>query len=113
MFAEFNWWLLIVGLAVGAGLAWLVLADTRRHEDEVEDRELAAEALWLEDAMAQAGTPVDAATAEHLLRLHRAYLRVPPSDLDGPHGPDEPATDEVAQRDVTDHAPAARPIPRD
>lgn len=95
MFAEFNWWLLIVGLVVGAGLAWLVLADTRRREDEVEDRELAAEAIWLEDAMGQAGTPVDAATAEHLLRLHRAYLGVAPSDLDPSPAPAFMVSDEL------------------
>ena len=34
--AEFNWWLLIVGLVVGAGLVWLVVLDSRRREADVD-----------------------------------------------------------------------------
>jgi hypothetical protein len=33
--AEFNWWLLIVGLVIGAALVYLVLADSSRRESEV------------------------------------------------------------------------------
>ena len=36
--AEFNWWLLIVGLVIGAGLVWLVLADSRRREVDILER---------------------------------------------------------------------------
>jgi hypothetical protein len=32
---EFNWWLLILGLVIGAGLVWLVLADTRRRASDL------------------------------------------------------------------------------
>ena len=31
MVAEFNWWLLIVGVVAGGVLTWLVLADTTRR----------------------------------------------------------------------------------
>lgn len=118
MFAEFNWWLLIVGLVVGAGLAWLVLADTRRREEELEDRELANEAIWLEDAMTQAGTPLDATTAEQLLRLHRAYLGLPPMDLDEGRDPGDAPSDEgdVPEDRVDleqDQAPPVESIRRD
>jgi hypothetical protein len=78
--AEFDWWLLIVGLVVGGGMTWLVLADTRRREADVEQDELAREALWLSDAMSHEGDPVSPSTAEHLLHLHRAYLAAPPPD---------------------------------
>jgi hypothetical protein len=78
MSAEFNWWLLIVGLVVGAGLTWLVVADARRRDEDLEESELAAEAAWLESATAELGTAVDAATAEQLLRLHRTYLGLDP-----------------------------------
>jgi hypothetical protein len=84
MFAEFNWWLLIVGLVVGAGLAWLVLGDARRREEDIEEAELVDEAAWLEGAMAEAGTPIDLVTAEHMLQLHRRYLGLP-----RPDAPDE------------------------
>lgn len=42
MNAEFNWWLLIVGLVVGAGLTWLVVGDTRDREPMRADAELSA-----------------------------------------------------------------------
>jgi hypothetical protein len=74
MSAEFNWWLLIVGLVVGAGLTWLVVADARRREEDLAEADLAAETAWLEAAAADLGTPIDAATVEQVLRLHRSYL---------------------------------------
>jgi hypothetical protein len=81
MIAEFNWWLLLLGLVVGGGLTWLVLAETRRREQDLEEDELAAEATWLEARMAEEGTPLPADTLERVVQLHRAYLAiVPPSD---------------------------------
>jgi hypothetical protein len=84
MIAEFNWWLLIVGLVVGVGLTWLVLADTRRRDVDVEERELVDEAAWLTDAMAADGEPIPPEVVERMLRLHRVYLGIsePPSDPD-------------------------------
>jgi hypothetical protein len=75
MNAEFNWWLLIVGLAVGAGLVWLVLADWSRNEEDVAAEERSAEAAWIAQAMAWRGTPIDTAAAEEVLDLHRTFLR--------------------------------------
>jgi len=99
MTAEFNWWLLLLGLVVGGGLTWLVLADTRRREQDLEDDELAEEAAWLEMRMAEEGQPLPADTLERVVRLHRAYLAIEPPD-DAPDEewrpeewrPDEPAT---------------------
>ena len=45
--AEFNWWLLIVGLVVGAGLVWFVVLDSRRREVDIDDGERPREAAWL------------------------------------------------------------------
>ena len=115
MIAEFNWWLLIVGLVVGAGLTWLVLSDGRRREADLEEAELAEEAAWLESAMTEEGRQVDAETAERLLRLHRAYLAVVPPPDDGPWSGDgfEPA--EVDLPDPANGsrtaAPSAEPDP--
>ena len=92
--SEFSWWLLIVGLVVGAGLVWLVLADSSRREADVEARELPAEAAWIADAMADQGRPIDQSDAEEVLRLHRSYLAGPP--------PDEP--DDVDEPDEGDDA---------
>jgi hypothetical protein len=78
--AEFNWWLLIVGLVVGAGLVWFVVADSRRREHDIDADELPREALWLAAVMEREGHSVSPEDAERLLELHRAYLDSPPPD---------------------------------
>jgi hypothetical protein len=88
--AEFNVWLLIVGLIVGAGLVWLVLMDSRRREAEIDATERPREAAWLSLVMAEDGFDVSPEAAEQLLLLHRAYLGAPP--------PDEIVEDGSAQR---------------
>ena len=80
MTAEFNWWLLIVGLIVGAGLVWLVVLDSRRREADVDGAEMAREALWLSTLLGEDGIDISPATAGRMLELHRAYLDAPPPD---------------------------------
>lgn len=80
MNAEFNWWLLIVGLVVGAGLVWLVVLDSRRRESDIDAAETAREALWLSSVVGEERIDVSPATALRLLELHRAYLDSPPPD---------------------------------
>jgi hypothetical protein len=83
--AEFNWWLLIVGLVIGAGLVWLILADSSRREADVTSRERAAEARWIASELRRAGRGVDDDDVADVLDLHAAYLAAPPPDE-----PDEP-----------------------
>jgi hypothetical protein len=78
--AEFNWWLLIVGLVVGAGLVWLVVADSRRREVDVSEAEREGEARWIAEAMTDAGRGVDDRDVLDILRLHAAYLAASPPD---------------------------------
>lgn len=92
MNSEFNWWLLIVGLVVGAGLVWLVVADSRRREVDVTEAEREGEARWIAEAMTDAGRPIDDDDVEDILRLHAAYLAAPP--------PDEPLDDVVDDDDA-------------
>ena len=80
MNAEFNVWLLIVGLVVGAGLAWVVMMDGRRRETEIDAQELPREAAWLSAVLAEDGYDVNPEAAEQALLLHRAYLAAPPPD---------------------------------
>ena len=77
---EFNWWLLIVGLVIGAGVVWLVLADARRREVDIAEREREGEARWIGEAMRDAGRTITDADALDVLRLHEAYLTAPPPD---------------------------------
>ena len=81
MSGAFDAWLLIVGLVVGAGLTWLVLADSNRREVDVQEEELPSEAAWIASSMADEGHSIDQTTAERVLRLHRTYLAsLPPDD---------------------------------
>ena len=101
MNAEFNWWLLIVGLVVGAGLVWLVVADSRRREADVSEVEREGEARWIAQSMTDAGRRIDDADVLDVLHLHAAYLAASP--------PDEPLEDDVVDVGAPDqrHRPAA------
>ena len=45
--AEFQWWLLLVGLVAGGGLVAVVFLDGARREQDVDEAELPAEAQWI------------------------------------------------------------------
>ena len=100
MNAEFNWWLLIVGLVIGAGLVWLVLADSRRRDTDILEREREGEALWIADLLAESGRMVDADDVLEVLRVHADYLAAGP--------PDEELAEQPASN--AHRAPMAHPI---
>ena len=88
MNAEFNWWLLIVGLVVGAGLVWLVVLESRRREADLDERERTREAAWLSAVLADDGFEVSPEAAARLLEHHRRYLEAPPPDATDGAAPD-------------------------
>ena len=100
MNAEFNVWLLIVGLVVGAGLVWLVMMDGRRREADIDAVELPREAAWISALLAEDGYDVSPEAAEQALLFHRAYLGAPPPepaptpDSEPPAGEPTPAAGE-------------------
>jgi len=77
---QFDWWLLIVGFVIGAGLTGLVLAELRRREDDLTARERETEAAWIAADMTAHGIPADAEAVSEVLRLHRLYLAGLPAD---------------------------------
>ena len=109
MNAEFNWWLLIVGLVIGAGLAWLVLADSSRREADIEEREMDAESRWIAEMLADSSRPIDDDRVVEVLRLHRAYRSAaPPDDV-----PDPKLANDAGRPfhlDAGDRRPMAHPL---
>jgi hypothetical protein len=92
--AEFQWWLLLVGLVAGGALVGVVTMDGKRREQDIGELERRAETNWIAERLSGSGQWVDAATVDSVLRLHRDYLGMPPPDailLDG--DPDRVADD--------------------
>jgi hypothetical protein len=77
MNAEFQWWLLLVGLVIGALLVFLVMADFSRSADEQADLELSREATWIAGLLPPGDEPLDPGLIEEVLRLHREWLAGP------------------------------------
>ena len=100
--AEFNWWLLIVGLVVGAGLVWFVVLDSRRREVDIDDAERPREAAWLSAVLADEGYDVPAEAADRLLELHRRYLGAPPPDDVAPADDAVIATERALDSELAD-----------
>jgi hypothetical protein len=78
--AEFNWWLLIVGLVLGAGLTWLVMAESTRRDIDVTEAEQRSESAWIAKILTGSGRAAEPERVEEILRLHREYLAAPPPD---------------------------------
>ena len=87
--AEFQWWLLLVGLVAGGGLVAVVSMDGRRREVDLDDLERRAEANWIAERLSSRDRNLDADTVESVLRIHREYLSVPPPDRFIGERPDE------------------------
>lgn len=82
MIAEFQWWLLIVGLVIGGGLTAVVLFDGAQRDEDIAEAEYPSEALWIAERSAGAGLGpgLDRDMVEHVLRAHRDYRALPPPD---------------------------------
>jgi hypothetical protein len=78
--AEFQWWLLLVGLVAGGGLVAVVTMDGRRREDDLADVEREAESNWIAERVHGLDRDIDARTVASILRIHREYLALPPPD---------------------------------
>lgn len=100
--AEFQWWLLLVGIVAGGGIVAIVTMDSRRRDEDLAEAERHAEATWIADRLYAHDAALDPDTVEAVLRVHREYLSLPAPDrliIDGkPHTLDgrpivEPAPD--------------------
>ena len=73
--AEFNLWLLILGIAAGAAVTWLVIGTIARSDDEIASSEAAAEADWIARTIEEHGGRAPLLLVEQILSLHRRYLQ--------------------------------------
>jgi hypothetical protein len=78
--AEFQWWLLLVGLVAGGALVAVLQMDSARREVDIARQEREAEAGLLTEQLLDEGHRVDNATVAAVLRAHADYLRLPPPD---------------------------------
>ena len=78
--AEFQWWLLLLGLVAGGGIVAVVYMDGARRDQDIDDQELPAEATWISEHLTARGPAIDAGTVERVLLEHRAYRMEPPPD---------------------------------
>jgi hypothetical protein len=104
--AEFQWWLLIVGLVAGGGLVAVILMDGSRREADVDDKERAAEATFIARWLRDHGRAVDRDDVEAVLDAHRDYLQLPPPDHIESAVPELPVG-------AADPVPAAGPVSAD
>jgi hypothetical protein len=70
----FAWWLVILGVAVGVAVVWLIMARLPRSEDDVDDEELVREAGWISRTINAYGGVAPQPLVEEVLELHRQYL---------------------------------------
>ncbi len=75
MNGEYAWWFLVVGLAVGGALVWLIRGQMAREEEDVADTERGPEAEWISRTIERAGGIAPADLVAQVLALHRSYLR--------------------------------------
>jgi hypothetical protein len=105
MTAEFNVWLLLVGLIIGGGLTWLVVGELRRSEADVGRAERELEASWIADQLTGSDHPVDEFQADAVLQLHQRYLAtsLPPAvEDDAAEDAEDPAAIPSTPTSATD-----------
>jgi hypothetical protein len=73
--AEFNLWLLVLGIAAGAAVTWVVIGTIARNDDEVAAEEQAAEADWITRTIEEHGGRAPTQLVAQILGLHRRYLQ--------------------------------------
>jgi hypothetical protein len=102
---EFQWWLLLVGLVIGALLVFLVMVDFSRSADEQAEAEMSRESRWIARTLEPTDGAVDPGLVQEILRLNREWLAGAALDEASPPPP-EPAPAEPAPAEP---APADKP----
>jgi hypothetical protein len=84
------WWLVVLGIAIGAAVVWLTAVRLPRKDDDVTAPERAAEARWISGTIERDGGVAPVELVEEILELHTGYLASggtvasPPAEADEP-----------------------------
>ncbi len=110
---EFQWWLLLVGLVIGALLVFLVMVDFGRSADEQSEAELAREADWMAGLLRPTDGEIDPGLIHEILRLHREWLAgaTSPAIEAAPRSGQPPADEPPADGPPTDESPPSDSAP--
>ncbi|MFN8620402.1 MAG: hypothetical protein U0869_06615 [Chloroflexota bacterium] len=68
------WWLVVLGIAIGAAVVWLTAVRLPRKDDDVSGPERAAEARYIAATIERDGGVAPVELVEEILDLHSAYL---------------------------------------
>lgn len=106
--AEFNLWLLVLGIAAGAAVTWVVIGTISRNDDEVAAEEQVAEAEWIARTIEEHGGRTPSQLVTQILALHRRYLQggavIPVPEPDEDADVDTPDGRVEAAEEATDDA---------
>ena len=81
MTEQYLGWALVVGIALGGLLVWLILGRLSRRTDDVSPEERAEEARWISRVIETRGGVAPVALVDEVLALHDEYLAGPPLDV--------------------------------
>ncbi len=73
----YMWWLILVGLAIGVVMSWLLIVRLPRGESDVSSDERQEEAVWISDTIERHGGVAPLSLVDEVLELHQSYLRSP------------------------------------
>jgi hypothetical protein len=96
---EFQWWLLLVGLVIGALLVFLVMVDFSRSADEQAEAEMSRASRWIARNLEPTDGAVDPGLIQEILRLNREWLAGAAVDEASPPPPEPASADEPPATD--------------
>ncbi len=113
----FAWWLLVLGIAIGVAVVWLIMLRLPRAEADLDDEELAREAGWISRTIRAYGGVAPEPLVEEVLELHHQYLRGSVTEAVGTvglHLEDEPEDERPEESEAPPKKPPstkAAPLP--
>jgi hypothetical protein len=78
--AEFQWWLLLVGLVAGGAIVSVVSMESKRERSDLDAREREAMTSWIADRLLRDGVDVDTDRVAAVIAAEQDYLGLPPPD---------------------------------